>query len=132
MSNKRTCADPGEDVYTPNTFTKTPTLCCDKSTAQNYAGKIICPKSPPPTKRTCANPGEYVTDSGKFQNPPVLCCDKQGQVTTIYPEKPKPPPSPPENSGGNKTGLKVLLGILIFLLFMTLGVFIYTKYKIGK
>ena len=130
---KRTCANPGEDVYTPNKFTRTPAPCCDGKTAKNDGtGKIRCPKTPPPPKRTCANPGEDVTKSNIFKTIPAPCCDRQKPVNNICPDTPPPPPPPPGNSGGNKMGLKVLLGILIFLWFVTLGVFIYTKYKIGK
>jgi hypothetical protein len=129
---KRTCANPGEDVYTPNTFTQTPAPCCDGQKPQNDGtGAMRCPKTTP-TKRTCANPGENIYTLSN--ETPAPCCDGQEPVNNICPNSPKPPspPSPPENSGDNKTGLKVLLGILIFLWFVILGVFIYTKYKIGK
>tara|TARA_Y100000389_G_scaffold45151_1_gene39953 strand:- start:1980 stop:2408 length:429 start_codon:yes stop_codon:yes gene_type:complete len=105
-------------------------FCCSGE-AEFNGGKYWCKTKtpPPPPKRTCANPGEDVTKSDIFKTIPAPCCDGQKPVNNICPDTPKPPPG---NSGDNKMGLKVLLGILIFLWFVTLGVFIYTKYKIGK
>ena len=101
------------DECTPKNINDIYKFCCSKKSTFKD-GKYICePNSPPPTKRTCANPGEDVYTPNTFTQTPAPCCDGQK----------------PDN---NKMGLKVLLGILIFLWFVTLGVFIYTKYKIGK
>lgn len=100
-------------------------FCCSKK-ATFGNDKYTCEPDlhPQPAKIICANSGEDITDSDKFKHQLVSCCDGQEPVSNICPKK--------TVNSGNKNELKVLLGILIFCWFVTLGVFIYTKYKLGK
>lgn len=69
---KSTCAQPGDDVYDPNKFDKTPAPCCDGQKPQaDSKGAMRCPSS------ECAQPGDDVYDPNKFTKTPAPCCDGQ-------------------------------------------------------
>lgn len=104
-------------------------FCCSGE-AEFNGSKYSCKTKQPAPTRTCANQGEDVYTPNTFTKTPAPCCDGQNPVNNICPDSPNPPAPPPVNPVDNKMGLKkVLLGILIFLWFVTLGVFIRSLYK---
>ena len=68
----RKCADPGEDIYNPNIFEKTPAPCCSGLTPKaDNKGALRCPLIPPSgggSNKLCINFNESTQDN-------IKCCD---------------------------------------------------------